>query len=110
MKRYRKTPSLISCILMDVLGYATYSLPLIGELADIIWAPISALIFFRMFGGWKGAFGGLFNFAEELLPGFDFIPTFTLTWIMQYFTSNNKQEVEKQAGTVTLLQTGNQRP
>jgi hypothetical protein len=77
---------------MDVLGYATYSLPLIGEVADIIWAPISALIFFRMFGGWKGAFGGMFNFVEELLPGLDFIPTFTLTWLWNFFTSPSRAD------------------
>ena len=80
------TPSLAACVLMDILGYATYSIPLIGELADIVWAPISAFIFFRMFGGWKGAFGGVFAFVEELLPGFDFIPTFTLAWLWRYFS------------------------
>jgi hypothetical protein len=104
MKRNGKTPSLLACILMDVLGYATYSLPLIGELADLAWAPISALIFFRMFGGWKGAFGGLFSFAEELLPGMDFIPTFTIAWVWKYFTSGNA--VEKQAQPTTLFVNG----
>ncbi|MGB8194159.1 MAG: hypothetical protein WCF67_19665 [Chitinophagaceae bacterium] len=90
MNRNRTTPSLLACIVMDVLGYATYSIPFVGELADIIWAPVSALIFFRMFGGWKGAFGGMFNFVEELLPGLDFIPTFTLTWLWQYFTKTQQ--------------------
>ncbi|MEO5995274.1 MAG: hypothetical protein ABIN89_01165 [Chitinophagaceae bacterium] len=79
-------PTLTFCILMDALGYATYALPGIGEFGDIIWAPISAIIFYKSFGGWKGAFGGLFNFAEEILPGTDFIPTFTITWIWKYFT------------------------
>ena len=82
----KKSPSLIACILMDMIGYVTYSVPVIGELADIIWAPISALVFFMMFRGWKGAFGGMFSFVEELMPGLDFIPTFTLTWLWQYFT------------------------
>jgi len=79
-------PSLTFCILMDVIGYATYAIPGIGEFGDIIWAPLSAIIFYKAFGGWKGAFGGLFNFAEELLPGTDVIPTFTITWIWKYFT------------------------
>ncbi len=52
---------------MDLIGYASYALPGLGELGDIIWAPISAIIFYRMFGGWKGAFGGMFNFVEEIL-------------------------------------------
>ncbi len=71
---------------MDVLGYATYAIPLLGEFADILWAPVSALIFYRTFGGIKGAFGGVFNFIEELLPGLDFIPSFTITWFITRFS------------------------
>ena len=78
-------PSLAACLLMDVLGYATYAIPFFGEFLDLLWAPVSALIFFRMFGGAKGLFGGAFNFFEELMPGLDFIPTFTITWAIQYF-------------------------
>lgn len=76
--------SLLFCIVMDLIGYATYAIPGLAEFADIIWAPISGFIFYKAFGGWKGAFGGLFNFAEELLPGTDFIPSFTIMWIIQY--------------------------
>lgn len=86
-------PSLLFCILMDIIGYATYAIPGIGELGDIIWAPLSALIFFKTFGGWKGAFGGIFSFVEEILPGTDFIPTFTITWAWKYFT--RKQEAPR---------------
>ena len=77
-------PSLVSCILMDFIGYASYGIPFLGEFLDILWAPVSALIFWRMFGGAKGLFGGAFNFFEELMPGLDFIPTFTITWFIQY--------------------------
>jgi hypothetical protein len=83
MNNQKTIPSLIFCLLMDAIGYATYAVPFLGEFGDIIWAPISALIFYRTFGGWKGAFGGMFNFIEELLPGFDFIPSFTIMWFMQ---------------------------
>ena len=68
---------------MDAVGYLTYALPMFGEFADVIWAPVSAFIFYQTFGGWKGAFGGIFNFVEELLPGMDFIPSFTIMWFMQ---------------------------
>jgi len=83
MNNQQKSTSLVLCIVMDLLGYATYSIPVLGELGDLIWAPISAFVFFRMFGGWKGAFGGIFNFVEEILPGMDFIPSFTLMWLWQ---------------------------
>jgi hypothetical protein len=84
-------PSLVFCLLMDLLGYASYAIPVFGELGDIIWAPISAFIFYKSFGGWKGAFGGLFNFVEEILPGTDFIPTFTITWLWQYFAQKKSR-------------------
>ncbi len=72
--------------MMDIIGYFTYAVPGIGEFADIIWAPISALTFYITFGGWKGALGSIFNFTEELLPGTDFIPSFTIMWVMQYIS------------------------
>lgn len=79
----KKQPSIWFCLLMDTIGLASYALPVLGEFGDIVWAPLSSLIFFISFGGWKGAFGGVFNFVEELLPGFDFIPSFTLMWFWQ---------------------------
>ena len=82
---YTPLPSLATCVFMDLIGYISYGIPLLGEVIDIVWAPISALIFMKMFGFKKGFFGGLFNFAEELLPGLDFIPTFTIAWFVHSF-------------------------
>lgn len=79
----RKQPSLLFCIMMDLIGYMTYSIPFLGELGDVLWAPVSGLIFYTSFGSWRGALGGVFNFMEELLPGTDFIPSFTLMWFLQ---------------------------
>ena len=62
---------------------ATYSIPVVGEVADFIWAPVSAVIFFISFGGWKGAVGGVGNLIEEVLPGTDIIPSFTIMWFTQ---------------------------
>jgi len=88
---YRRQPSLIFCLFMDLIGYATYAVPVFGEIGDIFWAPLSAIIFFLSFGGWKGALGGIGNFIEELLPGTDFIPSFTIMWFLQY---NQKKNIE----------------
>ncbi len=96
----KQQPSLLLCILMDVIGYASFALPGLGEFSDVVWAPLSAYIFFKTFGGWKGAFGGVFNFAEEILPFTDFIPTFSIMWAWQYFT--NKQE-DKSINTQSTL-------
>jgi len=80
---YRRQPSLMFCIVMDLIGYLSYTVPFLGEFLDLAWAPISAVIFFFTFGGWKGALGGIGNFIEEILPGTDFIPSFTIMWFMQ---------------------------
>lgn len=83
MNAAKKRPSLLLCIVMDLTGCASYLLPGVGEFFDIIWAPVSAFIFYKLFGGWKGAMGGMFNFIEEIFPGLDFIPSFTIMWIMK---------------------------
>jgi hypothetical protein len=87
MNRQTRNVSLLFCLVMDIVGYATYSIPFLGELGDIFWAPVSALIFWRTFGSWKGALGGMFNFAEEILPFTDFIPSFTIMWFLQRMKS-----------------------
>ena len=79
----KKQPSLVFCILMELIGYVTYAVPLLGEIGDVFWAPVSSVIFMTTFGGWKGVLGGFGNFIEEILPGTDFIPSFTLMWFIQ---------------------------
>lgn len=88
----RPLPSLAVCIAMDLIGYASFAIPVLGELLDLVWAPVSALIYMKLFGFKKGFFGGMFNFVEELLPGLDIIPTFTITWFIQY-AKRNKEAV-----------------
>ena len=79
----KKQPSLALCVILDAIGFLSYAIPVVGEFADIVWAPVSGLIFFFLFGSWKGA---LFNFTEEIMPGLDFIPTFTIAWFLRYFS------------------------
>lgn len=88
----RNSPSFVFCLLMDIIGYATYAIPFLGEIGDIIWAPVSAIIFTISFGGWKGVLGGMFNFVEEILPGTDFIPSFTIAWFIKNNSIAGKQQ------------------
>lgn len=87
----RFTPALWTCVVMDLIGCASYTVPVLGEVSDVIWAPISAIIFYRMFGSNLGAFGSVFNFMEELFPGLDFIPTFTLSWVVRKVTQSMRE-------------------
>lgn len=82
-------PNLVMCILMDLIGMATYFIPAFAEFGDIIWAPISGFLFYIMFGGRFGMIGGVLNFLEEIIPFTDFIPSFTIAWFIR------KQEADK---------------
>ncbi len=85
----KSLPELSLCITLDAIGCASYLLPFLGEFTDVVWAPVSGIIFYNLFGKKLGLFGGAFSFIEELLPGFDIIPTFTIAWFMR------KREMEK---------------
>jgi len=87
---FGRQPTLLFCIVMDLIGYASYAVPVLGEISDIFWAPLSAIIFFLSFGGWKGAIGGIGNLIEEVLPGTDFIPSFTIMWLFQRYRKNKR--------------------
>lgn len=79
---------LILGILFDLIGMLSFTIPLIGEFTDVIWAPIAALLLKTMYKGKIGTIGGIIAFVEEALPGLDFIPTFTLTWVYTYLLKN----------------------
>ncbi|MFZ4057000.1 MAG: hypothetical protein ACOYKE_02625 [Ferruginibacter sp.] len=83
-----KQPALLICILLDIVGYASYIIPGLGEFADIIWAPLSAYIFYKLFGGKLGLIGGVLDFLEEALPFTDFIPSFSIAWIIRKLSSS----------------------
>ncbi|MGI9547718.1 MAG: hypothetical protein ACR2MM_10800 [Flavobacteriaceae bacterium] len=76
--------------LFDALGMASFIVPGIGEFSDIIWAPIAGWLMTRMYKGKIGQAAGLFTFVEELLPGFDIIPSFTLMWIYTFLIKGKK--------------------
>ena len=82
-------PNLAICIIMDLIGMASYVLPVLGEFSDIVWAPISGYIFYTLFGGRFGLIGGVLDFLEEILPFTDIIPSFTIGWYIR------KKQAEK---------------
>lgn len=71
-------------LLFDGIGMLSFMIPGIGEFSDVIWAPIAGWLMTRLYKGRVGQAAGLIAFAEELIPGLDIIPTFTLTWIYTY--------------------------
>lgn len=88
--RQKKTHLVIS-IIVDLLGMVSYLIPVLGEVTDIIYAPISGIAIFLIYkqNVTAGILGGLFGASEELFLG-DFIPTATLMWIYTYKMNNEK--------------------
>lgn len=88
----KKTKHLILSLLFDAIGYLSYGIPFVAELTDVVWAPIAGFLLARMYKGTVGTVGGITVFVEELLPGLDFIPTFTLTWIYTYLIKKENRK------------------
>lgn len=80
----RKQRNLILGITFDAIGMLSFSIPLVGEFSDVVWAPISGLLMVWMYKGKRGKIVGVFSFLEEIIPFTDIIPTFTLMWIYTY--------------------------
>ena len=83
-----KYPRLWACILMDLVGVASYLIPGFGEMIDAVWGPISAIVFYKWF---KTPIGAIIAGSEEMLPYVDIIPTFTIA----YFLLKNKKDNAK---------------
>jgi len=76
LENLSKNKKLALGVLFDAIGMITF--------IDILWAPASAYLMTKMYAGRKGRIGGILSFIEEILPGFDFIPSFTIMWLYTY--------------------------
>jgi hypothetical protein len=88
----KKQPSLSLCIILDIIGCAAIIAPGIGEIFDVIWAPVSSVLFLILFGR-KATFGAVFSFVEEVIPGVNMIPTFTIAWVVRYFANKTQKPI-----------------
>lgn len=85
-----KIRNLFLGLLFDALGMLSFFLPGIGEFSDVIWAPLAGWLMTRMYKGKIGQAAGLVTFVEELIPGLDAVPTFTIMWVYTYLISGKK--------------------
>lgn len=97
---------LIISFILDGLGIVTSSwiVPFFGDFADVIWAPLSAWIMTKMYTGNAGKIAGAVTFIEELLPGIDVIPSFSLMWLYTHVIAKHKKEVktEKESDIIDI--------
>jgi len=74
---------LIASLTIDLIGSASYLIPIAGEGFDLTWAPISMILVGALY---DGVMPNLKYIAlmEELLPFTDFIPSATLGWVKEF--------------------------
>lgn len=87
-----KNRNLILSLVLDIIGMATFIIPVLGEIGDLLWAPIAGYMMTRIYKGASGKVAGVFAFLEEIIPFTDFIPSFTLMWIYTYVIKTEKKE------------------
>jgi hypothetical protein len=80
-----KTRNLILGLLFDGIGMLSFTVPFIGEFSDVVWAPLAGFLMTWMYKGRLGKIAGAFTFLEEIIPFTDVIPSFTLTWMYNYW-------------------------
>lgn len=68
-------------ILIDLIGMMSFIIPLLAEIIDVVWAPISALLIFQLYG--SSLLSGI-ALIEESLPFTDIMPTATLGWLCEF--------------------------
>lgn len=71
---------LFASLAIDAIGASSFILPILGELSDIGWAPVSAALVWYLYGDRRFA---ALNFVEEVLPFTDWIPSATLAWLAE---------------------------
>ncbi|MEM9076393.1 MAG: hypothetical protein AAGC43_05100 [Bacteroidota bacterium] len=90
-EKNEKYKHLLLGLLFDGIGMLSFAIPGIGEFSDVIWAPLAGWLMTRMYKGKIGQAAGIITFIEELIPGWDIVPSFTLMWIYTHFISKGKK-------------------
>lgn len=74
---------LLICVAIDIIGSSNELVPVVGEVVDVIWAPLAATLLRSLFGGSNVIL--ILEFAEEILPFTDILPLATICWVVDTF-------------------------
>ena len=74
---------LVICLAIDLIGTSSELIPFVGELSDVVWAPVAALLLRRLFG--NNNILAVLEFTEELLPFTDLLPLATIGWVVDTY-------------------------
>ncbi|MFS4416883.1 hypothetical protein [Maribacter sp. 2307ULW6-5] len=87
-----KIKYLLLGLLFDAVGMISFVIPWMGEFSDVVWAPLAGWLMTRMYKGKAGQIAGVVTFIEELVPGLDVIPSFTIMWLYTYVFNKSKNK------------------
>jgi hypothetical protein len=93
LSKYKK---LALSIIFDIIGFIT--------IIDLIWAPLSGYLMTKMYKGKKGKIAGVISFLEEIIPGLDIIPTFTIMWLITYVFNKEESSIKKEETYIEIEQ------
>ena len=74
---------LITSLLIDLVGSASYLIPVAGEGFDLMWAPISMILVGALYDGVMPSLKYV-ALMEELIPFTDWIPSATMGWVKEF--------------------------
>ncbi|KAL7530603.1 hypothetical protein ACHAWF_003447 [Thalassiosira exigua] len=74
---------LVTSLLVDLIGSASYLIPLAGEGFDLFWAPMSMVLVGAMYDEVIPSLKYV-ALVEELLPFTDWIPSATAGWVKEF--------------------------
>jgi len=88
----KKYKHLLLGLLFDGIGMLSIALPFIGDFSDVLWAPLAGWLMTRMYKGKIGQAAGIVAFVEEIIPGLDIVPSFTIMWVYTYVIKKGKNK------------------
>lgn len=74
---------LVVSLIIDLLGSASYLLPVVGEGLDIAWAPLQTIAIMAMYDRTSPNLKYV-SFVEEILPFTDIVPTATIGFLLEF--------------------------
>jgi len=92
---------LVVSLLIDLVGSASYLIPLAGEAFDLSWAPISMVLVGALYDDVAPSLKYV-ALIEELLPFTDWIPSATLGWAKEFMPNLLEQGKRKMDETRTV--------
>jgi hypothetical protein len=96
-QRPDRVVKLALCIVIDLLGSLSEVIPVLGEVLDLLWAPIAAYTLRSLYAGSNVIF--IIEFMEEILPFSDLIPFATICWIIETYFDDSELAKALQIGS-----------